>query len=165
MGIFGDLFGGGDAGDAAQEAAALQQRAYKDTAPYRRLGKRAAGSIDDIYLSGKRPFEAGPGYDFRLGEGERALGRYMGARGLSQSGRAMKEALRYGQGMATDEYDRGLNRLLAMAGMGQTANAQGANALNTAGAYGYQAGQERTSGFRQGINNLASLGGFIWDRF
>lgn len=52
-----------------------------------------------------------PGYQFRLAQGQQALERSQVGRRLS--GRAVKEALRYGQGFASNEYDRELGRYYA----------------------------------------------------
>ena len=55
-------------------------------------------------------FEADPGYQFRLQEGERALERAASARGVNTSGRTLKDFIRFNQGMATDEYGRAYGR-------------------------------------------------------
>ena len=83
-----------------------------------------------------------PSYQFRLGEGMKALERQAAARGGLISGGALKAAQRYGQDYASQEfgnaYNRaltgynadvareatGYNRLAALAGYGQTATGQ-----------------------------------------
>lgn len=81
-----------------------------------------------------RGFEATPGYQFRLDEGQKALERNASARGVRLSAEQMKDAMRYGEGLAASEYGDYYNRLAALAGTGQTAvnsgNAAGANAAN-----------------------------------
>jgi hypothetical protein len=67
-----------------------------------------------------------PGYDFRYNEGMNALDRSASARGNLMTGSAIKEAMRYGQGMAQQGYDNYLNQL-----SGQSA--QGLNATNAQG--------------------------------
>lgn len=71
------------------------------------------------------------GYQFELGEGQKAVDRSAAARGGALSGRAIKEAQRYSQGLASTRVGDYLNRLAAMAGLGQTAT-------STAGGYGMQ---------------------------
>lgn len=55
-------------------------------------------------------FEADPGYQFRLQEGEKALERAASARGVNTSGRTLKDFIRFNQGMAADEYGRAYGR-------------------------------------------------------
>ena len=109
-------------------------------------------------------FYNSPDYQFAFDEGQRATNAGLAARGLSGSGRAMKELTRYGQGMASQQLGTYLNRLASMAGVGQTATAQtaqlGANAASQVGAAQQNAGDARASGYlaqgnsiNQGINN------------
>ncbi len=57
-----------------------------------------------------------PAYQFRLEQGMQALDRSAAARGLLGSGAAVKEASRFGQGLASTEYDNEFRRRLALAG-------------------------------------------------
>lgn len=85
-------------------------------------------------------FQADPGYQFRMDEGMKALQRSQAAKGGLLSGGAMKGIERWGQGLASEEYQNAynrfgtnqanqFNRLASIAGIGQTAN----NALGQAG--------------------------------
>jgi hypothetical protein len=47
-----------------------------------------------------------PGYQFRLEEGQRALQQSAAAKGMLRTGNTWKDLQRYGQGMATAEYDK-----------------------------------------------------------
>lgn len=69
-------------------------------------------------------FEATPGYQFRLDEGQKAVERAAAASGRMNSGATIKAATRYGQGVAAQEYDNYLNRLSALSGSGQVATGQ-----------------------------------------
>ena len=82
-----------------------------------------------------------PGYQFGLQQGQQALDRKIAAMGGRVSGAALKAAARYGTDYASTGYNaayqRGqdrLNRLAAIAGIGQTATqasaASGANSAN-----------------------------------
>jgi hypothetical protein len=99
-----------------------------------------------------------PSYQFRLGEGMKALERTAAARGGLLSGSAMREAQRYGQGLASTEYATAYNRLAAMAGLGQTAAQQlgtaGMNAASNIGAGMGAAAQARASGYMGPANAL-----------
>jgi hypothetical protein len=59
---------------------------------------------------GTSDFEADPGYAFRLQEGLKALDRTAAMRGKMISGQALKAAGRYGQDMASQEYQNAYNR-------------------------------------------------------
>jgi hypothetical protein len=98
---------------------------------------------------GMSDFEADPGYDFRMSEGLKGLERSAAARGGLMSGRAMKDTMRFGQGLGAQEYGNAFNRfqinrtnklnpLMALSGIGQTATNQVANA---AGNFGRGAGE------------------------
>lgn len=85
-------------------------------------------------------FEQDPGYGFRQAEGMKAIERSAAARGGLLSGSAMKGIERFGQDLASQEYQSAYNRFqsnqnnlynrfASLAGVGQTAN----NALAGAG--------------------------------
>lgn len=178
MGFVRKLTGGKDAKKAAQTSAKASDRATQmtwdmfsqsrnDLAPYRQTGVDALGQMARLYgmpqygADGKQVAAAGPAdysafqdspdYQFSFDEGNRAVNAGLAARGLSNSGRAMKELTRYGQGMASQQLGNYVNRLAAMAGVGQTATTQtgnlGANAATNAGQTTQAAGDARASGY------------------
>ena len=195
IGAGGALLGGaiasGGAKDAARtqgaataEAIAEQRRQYDlqraDSAPYRETGARSLKQLEDANtLDGSalvREVEADKGYQFGLQQGEQALGRRIAAGGGRVSGAALKAATRFGTDYGSTGYgaayqrrnDR-LNRLAALAGIGQTstnASAQaGANSSNAiSGLLSSQgdaaaAGQAaRGSIWANTTNQLAALG-------
>jgi hypothetical protein len=59
---------------------------------------------------GMDKFQTDPGYAFRMSEGLKALDRSAAARGGLLSGSTLKGAQRYGQGLASDEYQNAFNR-------------------------------------------------------
>ena len=90
---------------------------------------------------GMADFVTDPGYNFRFTEGQKALERNAAARGGFISGRALKEATRFGQEMGSQEYSNAYNRYLtnranqlnplqSLMGAGQTST----NFLGAAGA-------------------------------
>jgi hypothetical protein len=122
-------------------------------------------------------FQADPGYQFRLQQGNEALNNSMAARGGLLSGNALKAAMDYNSGQASQEYGNYWNRLSQTAGFGPGAiNNQGQatqNAANNIGngmmaggnarASGYAARGQANSGM---VNSLANtLGGMDWSRF
>lgn len=132
---------------AESTAAAIgeQQRQYDltrgDQAPYRAAGTKALGQLETE--NGSMPTAADvmsdPGYQFGLQQGQQAIDRKIAAAGGRVSGAAIKAAGEYGTNYATTGYsaayqrrqDR-LNRLAALAGVGQTStNATGQFGANT----------------------------------
>lgn len=137
-----------DAADAQVDSARLASQTElkmfnqnrEDMKPWREAGTVALGQLTsgtnaggefnrDFRLS---DFTKDPGYDFRMQQGQQALERSAAARGGALSGAALKDITRFGQGVASDEYqnsynrfnadrDRRFNRLSALAGVGQTA--------------------------------------------
>lgn len=106
---------------------------------------------------GMSDFQQDPGYGFRLSEGMKALERSAAARGGLLSGSMMKGAQRYGQDLASQEYQNAFNRyqvnrsnqlnpLQSLMGAGQTATGVMGNA---AGSYGAQAGNNMMVGAGQ----------------
>jgi hypothetical protein len=139
------------ANTAAQAAQQAQAVSREDLAPWRETGAWALGQLRDQLGGG---FQASPGYDFAMGEGLRAIDRAASARGLLGSGSRLRELMRYGQGLANQEYGSYLNRLAALAGIGQTA------ATNTAQMGGQALMQSGLAQAQGGINSAnAVLGG------
>lgn len=117
-------------------------------APYLAAGKTALGTLaseNDVPLD-QSQVQLDPGYQFGLKQGQQAIDRQAAAAGGRISGAALKAAAQYGTDYATTGYsaaygranqartDR-LNRLAALAGIGQTATQNiGALGANNAGA-------------------------------
>lgn len=117
-------------------------------APYLAAGKTALGTLateNDTPLD-TSTIQMDPGYQFGLKQGQQAIDRQTAAAGGRISGAALKAAAQYGTDYATTGYstayaranqartDR-LNRLAALAGIGQTATQNvGAVGANTANA-------------------------------
>lgn len=134
-----------------------QQRA--DAQPWRDAGAKAlTGLQDGDYQRDftSEDFKQDPGYQFRMDEANKALERSSAARGGLTSGRFMKELMRQQQGMASEEYnnaynrfnadrDRRFGRLSQIAGVGQTANTQVA-----------QAGQNYANQYSQNVQGGAN---------
>jgi hypothetical protein len=148
-GGFGSIAGG--IGAAARAAFAQQQGPGLQVDPNSPdFGKYAR----DFAMS---DFQADPGYAFRMSEGMKGLERSAAARGGLLSGSTLKGIQRFGQDLASQEYqnafnrygverDRQLNPLQSLAGVGQTSaqqvGAAGQNLTQQVGA----AGQNMASG-------------------
>jgi hypothetical protein len=102
-----------------------------------------------------------PGYAFRMSEGMKALDRSAASRGGLLSGATLRGAQRYGQDLASQEYQNAFNRyqtqrtntlnpFASLAGVGQTSS----NTLtNAAGQFGQQMGSNII-----GAGNAAAAG-------
>lgn len=177
------IYGASQAGKAADaqvasnaEAIAEQRRQYDqsraDLAPYRIVGTNA---LADLAQATGPTYEQSPGYQFRMDEGLKAVNRSASAKGLMASGANQKALTRYGQGVASDDYNTWYNRKAGQAGIGQTATntgiaAGGAASSNIGNALIGQ-GNARASGYADaanaysgGVNNLAYLAGIYGRR-
>lgn len=165
---------------AADRATTLQRDIYnqnrEDQEPWRKAGAQALSGLGNSDFQRdftSRDFDVDPGYNFRMAEGQKAIERSAAARGGLNSGANMKALAKYGQGLASDEYnnaynrfnsdrDRRFNRLSSVAGVGQTAN----NALAQAGQnFANQAGSNMMGAANAqgaaGIAGANAMGGAI----
>ena len=116
---------------------------------------------------GMSDFEQDPGYAFRMSEGLKALDRTAASRGGMLSGAALKGSQRYGQDLASQEYQNAYNRyqtnranqlnpLQSLAGQGQTTantlGTAGQNYATSAGEAYMGAGNARASGYMGAAN-------------
>jgi hypothetical protein len=117
---------------------ALQTRA--DFAPYREAGTNALTTLQGDINTPVSAAEvmSDPGYQFGMQQGQQGLDRKFAAMGGRASGAALKAATRYatdyaasGYGAAYQRKQDRLNRLAAIAGIGQTSTGQ--SGMNGAG--------------------------------
>lgn len=132
-------------GISYQEAA--EQRAREDVAPWREAGVTALDEIGRMLKAGPGEFTESPGYQFRLGEGVKALDRSAASRGNVLSGAQQKGVTRFGQDYATNEYDNFLRRYYEKMNPHFTLAGYGS------GAAGTSAGNAMTTG-TTGASNL-----------
>jgi hypothetical protein len=164
---------------AAQQGIDAQERMFNRQVelqePFRKAGEEALNKLIPLASNyktfGTDQFQADPGYAFRLSEGMKSLDRTAAARGGLLSGATLKGAQRYGQDLASQEYQNAFNRyqiernaqlnpLQSLAGVGQTATntltgAAGQMGQNLATGYGNVA-NARASGYVGGTNALTS---------
>ena len=167
---------------ASREANAAQERMFAEQnrlqEPFRQGGLTAQNEIMQLlgiggdqtaagYGSlgksfGMSDFEQDPGYAFRQAEGMKALERSAAARGNLLSGSTLKGVQRFGQDLASQEYQNAFNRyqvnrsnklnpLQSLMGSGQSATNVMTSAAGQAGQNQasnlYNAGQARASGY------------------
>ena len=157
---------------AAREAAAVQQKQYEQTradlSPYRDAGTSALPIYQDSmglngetgYNNALAKFQTGPGYQFSLSEGSKALENSAAARGGLFSGQTGKALTQFGQGLANQEFGGWQNRLAGLVDTGQNASAQtgnfGANAASNIGNYLTDAGTAKASGYVGAANGYSN---------
>lgn len=176
---------------AAQASTDAQERMYQqtraDTANQRSLSDQAVNALRGTLNSGEltQSFTPGDitneaGYQFGLRQGQRGIESSAAARGLGQSGAALKQASRFNSDYATGRYNDAFNRfqtdrqnrfnpLLQLAGAGAIgaqqvnsagqsyANAAGNNAIGAANAQG-AAGMQQANIYGNALNQFSALG-------
>jgi hypothetical protein len=193
------LIGGNQSAKAAQSAAdasaaasdratALQREMFERNielnAPFREAGVNALNKLvplSEYQNFGMDQFQADPGYNFRMSEGMKGLERSAAARGGLLSGGTLKGIQRFGQDLASQEFQNAFNRygiererrlapLQSLAGVGQTTSQQlgaaGTGFANTLGNIGMNqanvqgnAAMARASAYGDTTNQLANLAG------
>lgn len=153
---------GQQAAQSTQQAADIQRQIFERQValqePWRQAGVGALNQLIPLSQQytpfGMQQFQQDPGYAFRMSEGMKALERSAAARGGLLSGAQMKGVQRFGQDLASQEYQNAFNRyqaerqarlgpLQSLAGVGQTAT-------QALGGYAGQMGQN--------LGNLAMTG-------
>lgn len=179
VGAASSLIGGAQQAKAAGQAAKAQTKATKATIaaqekalerqiglqePFRQTGVNALadyGAASQYTPFGMDQFNADPGYQFRMSEGLKALERSAAARGILQSGGTLKDITRFGQDVASQEYQNAFQRYLLerqqrlqpleyRIGLGQAAaSGQAANVGSTA---------QNVGQLTQALGNIQSAG-------
>ena len=136
--------------------------------PMMRLASQAQGgaSSPDALLKSM------PGYQFRLGEQEKAMERMQAARGYSMTPRAAKEVGRYASDYASGEFGNLVESLFRLSGLGgnavNTSASAGANAAGNIGnaymnagnaqaAAAMNSGAAMNNAIQGGLNNYTTL--------
>ena len=120
------------------------------------LMKSGAGQLNnplDLYLkskglSGGQFNTNNPAYQFQLKQGQQALDRSSAARGMGYSGAQMKASQQYGQGLASQQYDKEYNRATSefgdyynrLAGLSQGGQQAAGSMSQAGGQYAQNAG-------------------------
>ena len=172
-------------GAASQAAIDLQRRMYEEGVarqqPWLKAGETALNKLVPLATQytpfGMSQFQADPGYGFRMSEGMKALERSAAARGGLLSGATLKGVQRYGQDLASQEYQNAFNRyqteraarlqpLQSLAGVGQTTAQQlgqaGQQMASNVGEALTSGAAARASGYVGGANALTQgLGTYL----
>lgn len=170
--IFGENSNAKAAGSmdrATERANAAINAGYQNQVGFQTPFQQAGGNALSALAGGAggmmQNWQQDPGYQFQLQQGNTAINNAMAARGMGNSGAALKELTRYGQNLASQEYDkvynRENNRLSMLAGMGQSAantltNAAGNQATSLSNNYLGQGNAHAAAAIGQG-NQQANL--------
>lgn len=162
---------------SADRAADLEREMFERNielnAPFREAGVTALNKLVPLATEytpfGMSQFQADPGYAFRMSEGMKGLERSAAARGGLLSGGTLKGIQRYGQDLASQEYQNAFNRyqaerqarlnpLQSLAGVGQTTSQQlgqaGTQMAGNVGNLMTGGAAARASGYVGGANAL-----------
>lgn len=156
-----------------QMAMYTQQRA--DQAPYREAGYRSLAQLSSGSGAGGEfnrdftmsDYQADPGYQFRMSQGEQAINRAAGAAGSRYSGATLKALQRFNSDLASQEYGNAynryqtnvgsrFNRLASLAGIGQTAVGQTQQAGTSAAGAISSIGQNAATNIGNSLQNAAA---------
>jgi hypothetical protein len=194
IGPLSRLFGGGkNPADAAMpyfnQVPGTMSPFYE---PYINAGNRALPNLENTYnqmLSDPNAiisrlgagYTKSPGYDWRLGQGEKAINQAQAAGGMAGSPQHQQLAGQYAENMAGDDYNNYLNQVLGLFGGGVSGmsglNTQGfqasnelaqslANNLMTQGQLKYQGqagqNQQRSQNMSNLFGGLGALAGFLF---
>lgn len=160
-------------GQAADLEREMFERNIELNAPFREAGITALNKLVPLATEytpfGMSQFQADPGYSFRMSEGLKGLERSAAARGGLLSGGTLKGIQRYGQDLASQEYqnafnrygverERRLNPLQSLAGVGQTTSRElgqaGTQMAGNVGNLMTSGAAARASGYVGGANAL-----------
>jgi hypothetical protein len=147
---------------AADRSAEVQREIFERQVelqqPWLKAGEEALNRLSPLAMEytpfGMQQFQADPGYQFRMSEGMKALERGAAARGGLLSGATLRGTQRFGQDLASQEYQNAFNRyqaertarlqpLQSLAGVGQTTAQQ---LSGQAGQMGTNVGQAMQAG-------------------
>jgi hypothetical protein len=101
------------AGEANRILAGAESEGYADLEGYRGLGQRGLRAYGDLLNTGRfglDEFQADPGYNFRLQEGEKSINRNALARGRYNSGATLKALTDFSGNMADQTFDNAFSR-------------------------------------------------------
>ena len=163
--IAGGMAQAGAIEDSIEAQWAMYRQQREDFAPWRETGVRALGELERRVTAGPGEYTQSPDYRFLMEQGTEALNRNAAAAHTLDSGAHEKALLSFGQGLASTDYDKFLNRYYqslnpyqSLAGVGQTATGQlaqiGSNtALNVSNAQMEQ-GAARASSYHDLANSF-----------
>lgn len=195
IGAVGSLVGGIAGGKGAKKAAQIQQQSAREQLAFQQRlydqnaarfgveigsGDRAVARLDQLLgLAGNNPAEisamlaATPGYQFTMEQAMRGVNASAHAKGLGNSGAAMKALQDRAANIASTRFDthvgqvssvadRGAQAKGALSGASQNFSALASGTMQNAANAGSNAALAGAANFQQMINGLAQAGGQIF---
>lgn len=142
-----------DYGNTYADKFAGMSKAYD---PYVKTGYTANTALERL-LSDPSSLSSLPGYQFAQDQGVQALDRGAASRGMLNSGRASKDLLRFGTGLADQTYGNQLQRLMGLNQQGMSATGA-QNATTGAGLQGQLGTRQSAYGGQMTAANTTGLG-------
>jgi hypothetical protein len=139
VGLVGSQLMKGSVDKSSGQAVQVQQQGLEqsraDLEPWRTAGQTAIPAVSNAAgLNGQEGYDAAmagfhtsPGYQFALDEGIRALDHGAAAKGILNSGDTIKAEMRYGKGLADQDFGTYYNRLWDLSKLGESAAAGSAS--------------------------------------
>lgn len=158
---------------AADAATAEQARQFdltrSDQLPWMQAGQSALTQMQALNSGDFSSFKESPDYQFAFNQGLQGLDRSAAARGSLFSGGHSADVMKFGEGLASQNYGQFYGRLQSMAGQGQT-TASGLGSLgqqyaNNVGQIGMNNANNMASSFQQRANANSQLAGAIGGSF
>lgn len=154
---------------AADAATAEQARQFdltrQDQQPWLQAGQGALTQMQALNSGDFSSFKQSPDYQFSFDQGLQGLDRSAAARGSLYSGGHSADLMKFGEGLASQNYNQYYNRLASMAGQGQT-TASGLGQLgqqyaNNVGQIGMNQANNMASSYQQQANTNSQLAGSL----
>lgn len=166
------------AGKSADTQLQMYRQTRDDLLPYNNAGQTATnmltgqlGQLTSPIVMDQQTLAKTPGYQFNLNQGLKSTQNSAAARGLGNSGAALKGAASYATGLADSTYQQqfnnavtnqtnAYNRLLGVSSLGENAaaqtGAQGTTAAANAGQAYQNAGTAQAAGYTGAANSLTN---------
>lgn len=158
---------------AADAATEEQRRQFdltrQDQQPWLQAGQSALTQMQALNSGDFSSFKESPDYQFAFDQGLQGLDRSAAARGSLYSGGHSADLMKFGQGLASQNYNQFYNRLAGLSGTGQT-TASGLGTLgqqyaNNVGQIGMNNANNMASSYQQGANANSQLAGALGGAF
>ena len=141
--------------------------AIAENAPFLDTGRGATAAMQDMTnleraegLEGYAAYDwqTDPGYEFRLGEGQKGIAAMANAKGRNFTGGTARELTRYNSDFASAEFGKIYDRLGVLGGYGPNASGQNAQTYANSGNIMSQLAQSRGQYAGQGQLNRGNIG-------
>lgn len=158
---------------AADAATAEQARQYDQTRtdqqPWMQAGQGALTQMQALNNGDFSSFKQSPDYQFAFDQGLQGLDRSAAARGSLYSGGHSADLMKFGQGLASQNYNAYYNRLAGLSGTGQTTASglgqMGQQYANNVGQIGLNQANNMASSYQNQANTNSQLAGSIGGAF